>query len=52
MECFNVFNLLLDLVNENIWMAENNNSLTLDDFRSDKYSELPLLDYVVFTITL
>ena len=38
---------MLDLVNENIWMAENNNSLTLDDFRSDKYSELPLLDYVV-----
>ena len=26
-------------------MAENNKSLTLDDFRSEKYSELPLMDY-------
>ena len=32
-------------------MAENNKLLTLDDFRTDKYSELILLDYIVFTLS-
>ena len=32
-------------------MAGNNKSLTLDDFRSDKYSESLSLDCIVFPIT-
>ena len=42
---YRVFNLLLDPTNKNIWMEKNNSSPTLDHFRSDKYSELTLLEF-------